>query len=216
MGLLQPQAGAVVFGAPTRADLDGQAGRHESPVEAPAGCVDRCGILQWAASLRLDGGVAEFLSRLRAFAGVARFAGQSEVDPPVTTATGTRNDRFHVERRGFCPAVRATAFPRVHEILPYLVACQRALLIGYTSQFRVLWHLRVEAHQFHTECRDRTQPTQPVDPGEGRLDPMGKAGSQPPLGPAPVEEAGQAVARFALPPASANGTPEVVKPLAGD
>ncbi len=81
------------------------------------------------------------------------------------------------------------------------------MLVRHAADLGVLKQLRVEAHHLGADGGDRHEPPQPVDPGEGRRDPVLEAGSQPASGPAPVEEAGLAVAGFPLPSAAAAGPP---------
>ncbi len=207
VGLLQPQAGTVELRAPAGADLHGQAGGDEVLIHSPAGRVDRCSVLQWAAGLRLDVRVAELLGGLRAFLDVARLAREREVGDAVGAAPRPREDVLDLQGCILRAAVGAAATPLFEEILTHLVAGQRALLILDAADLGVLTQLRVEAHQLGADGRDWHHAQQPSDPGERRIDPMLERRGQPALGPPPVEEAGLAVAGLALSPTAAAGPP---------
>jgi hypothetical protein len=151
--------------------------------------------------------VAELLGGLRAFLLVARFARQREVGDAMGAAPRPRDDVLDLQGRIGRAAVGAAAAPLLQQILPDLVARQRALLVLHAADLGVRKQLRIEAHQLHTDGGERHEPPQPVDPGEGRIDPVLEARRKPALGPASVEEAGLTVAGLPPPPAAPDGLP---------
>ena len=218
MGLRDGLPAAVVFGAPATADLHGQAQGHQPLVERPAGRVHRCRIAQRRLRLCQDArqshGVMgqEHPDVLRPFLRITRHTRERQIALAAAAPTAAWHDVLDLQRHAARIAVRAAPAPLLQHILLDLKAGQRALLIRHSCDVRILHGLRVEPHQLQRERRDRTEPPQPLDPGQHVLIPAAQRRRQPAVFPAPVVVARLPVAGVPLPAVAAHRSP-LAQPL---
>ena len=138
------------------------------------------------------------------FATVAGLAGQSEVAHAVGATPALGVDVLDLERHVRLAAIRACAC-HIEQVLPQLVAGERALLGRDAGDLGVLDLLEVELDQLLRRRGDRTEPKEPADPGEHVGDAAFEARREPTLPSRPVIEPRWAVARLAGAAASTEG-----------
>ena len=149
---------------------------------------------------------------LRPLLRITRHTRERQIALAAAAPTAAWHDVLDLQRHAARIAVRAAPAPLLQHILLDLKAGQRALLIHDPRDVRVLHGLRVEPHQLQRERRDRTEPPQPLDPGQHVLHPAAQRRRQPAVFPAPVVVARLPVAGVPLPAAAAHRSP-LAQPL---
>src|ERR1700682_2767014 len=211
MPLGQALRRAIELRPPARPALDRQARRLEPTVQLPPRGVDRRGVRKWGLGLAPDPLedlrllLQEDLDGPVPFATVAGLAGQGEVAHAVGATPALGVDVLDLERHVRLAAIRARAVPLLEQVLPQLVAGERALLGRDARDLGVLDLLKVELDQLLRRRGDRTEPKEPADPGEHVGDAAFEARREPTLPSRPGIEPRGAVARLAGAAASTEG-----------
>ncbi len=195
-----PEAGPVVLRPASGGDLDRKPGPLQCLIQGPPGAVDGRrvpeGTLRPGEDLRQQIWLLrqKLPDRAGALSFVAGTTGQGQVGNAVASALVPRADMVDLQGDVFHPAVRAFPAPLLQEVFPGLVSGQGALLIFRPGDFRVFDLLHVEPDQLLGNANDRNQSPDPVDPGNGRVDPVLQGRRKPALGSTPVVEPGLPVA----------------------
>src|SRR3979490_2428843 len=101
-------------------------------------------------------------------------------------------------------AIRTGSLPLFEQVLACFVSCQCSLLILNTAHLGVFHELHIETHQLHTDCRDGTIASHPVDPGEHIRDAALKGWWQPTCLACSIGPSRFSVSRLALSAGSAH------------
>ena len=117
-----------------------------------------------------------------ALAAVARLARQGEIRDAVGPALAPRDDVLDLERHVGLVAVRARAVVLLEQVLPHLVAGERALLVLDAGDLGVLDLLEVEPDQLLRRRGDRAEPEEPADPGQHVATRLASDGGSQPSG----------------------------------
>ena len=143
VGFTHAEPFTIPFGLPTGSRFNGESGALQTPEQGESGGIDGCGRSQAALGAGEDPFAPDFVfdevsDVLRAFGGIAGYAGNGEVSDSIGTSLCPGYDVFHIENLMRFPAVGTGPVLSFEEVFLYFVTGESSLLVLDSRDLRVL------------------------------------------------------------------------------